>query len=269
MDPITIAALGAQALTGLVQGVTGILQKGKAKRMAASNKRPFYNIPQTELENKRIADRNAARGLSDEARNLYTQSSDRQLTAGIDAITTGGGTVDNIAELYTAANSGVSKMALLDDQMRVENMRRLTEENNRYSDSMDKQWQVNQWGPYADKAQAAAALSKQGTDNTWKGVNTIGESVANYATAKSDYPNPYGSRGGGSAGTAGTETVQTTPPTGGQLAPYSGISLNADTQAASARVLARYGGLQMGYGNHTPIFNSDGEAIDPATGKKL
>lgn len=276
MDPLTIAAIGSQAAAGLVQGITGIFQSAKANKMAKSNIRPFYKIQKPILDNQAIAESRASKGLSDASKELYIQESDRGITSGIDAITTGGGTVNNIADLYTARNNGVTKMALIDDAMRVNNMKNLTEQNNVLADAEDKQWQVNEWGPYADKAQAAAALKKQGSENTWKGVNTVVGAVANAATAKQYDKEQSGVFAGrhtdpvysvdapDNMPTSSGRTFNTTAP----LPFQSSVLRNRTTTTQT--IQNKYPGLMMGRGNLSPVWSAElGTMVDPITGQPL
>lgn len=236
LDPLTIAALGTQALTGIVDVGTGLLQEGRAKKLAQANKRPFYNIPGGITDNTWAATSRASQGLSDQAKSLYTEQSDRGLTAGIDAITSGGGSVNNIADLYAKRDNGISNMALIDEGMRAANMKNLYDANTQQSEYADKEWQVNDWGPFADKAQAAAAIREKGATAIEQGKNAITGAFSNVATANQYQKN--------------IDTVY------GKKPPISNP------------VILNNPGLQMGAGNHTPQWDPSQQAfIDPNTGE--
>lgn len=188
MDPLTIAALGTQALSGIAQTVTGIFQSGKANKMARKNPRPKYNIQKPIYDNQAIAESRAGQGISDAAMQAYTTFNDRSLSLGIDSILRGGGSVNNIADIYDTAQTGLSKLALIDEEVRAKNIRDVITQNNIMASELDKEWQVNVFAPYADTAQAAAALKGQGSDNIWKGINSFGSAISNAAMA-----NKYGS----------------------------------------------------------------------------
>lgn len=197
MDPLTISAL-ASAGAGIVQGVTGAVQKAQAKKIARKNKRPVYSIQKPILDNQDLIESRAGQGLSDAALQIYREGAERGLTSSIDAILAGGGSVNNIGDLYGNYADNISKVALLDEEMRTKNVQNLIDQNNTLAGEKDKEWQVNIWGPYADKAQAAASLSKQGTDNMWKGINTVlgaGSSLAAGNEFKSEGDNVYGNNG--------------------------------------------------------------------------
>lgn len=183
MDPMLIAA-GAQAAAGVAQAVSGMFQNAKAKKIAAKNPRPKYYIPKAVKDNQSLIESKAGQGMSDAARNTFIQEQERGLTAGIEAILKGGGSVNNIADIYGNYSSGVARMSIIDDEMRAANIRNMIAQNNEMASFKDKEWQINVFAPYADKAQAAAALKKQGSDNLWKGINTVTSAAANYATSE-------------------------------------------------------------------------------------
>lgn len=194
MAPVLAAAL-ITAGTGAVQAGAGIAQKNKAARMAKKNIRPNYTIPKEIKENVAIASSRAQQGISDAAKQTYKQEAEHGLTAAISAITNNGGSVNNIGDLYGNYQEGIGRMAIIDDEMRVRNVNNLILANKDMADAVDKEFQINKWAPYADTAQAAAALSKQGNDNIWKGVNTIVGAGVNYATAnmyKDEAANVFG-----------------------------------------------------------------------------
>jgi len=183
MDPVTIAALGTQALTGVVQGITGIFQTEKANKMARKNIRPKYDIQQGIEDNQALVESKASEGLSDNAKQVLTTGSERGLSSSIDAILKGGGSVNNIADIYDNFQGGISKLSLVDEEMRAKHVADMIAQNREMAGETEKKWQINEFAPYADKAQAAATLAKQGSDNLWKGINTFGSSAGNLAMA--------------------------------------------------------------------------------------
>lgn len=193
--------------------ISGVSKNNKAKKMARANKRPNYEIPKAVQDNQRLLESRAGQGLSDNGVQLYRQASDRQTTSTLDAILKGGGTVNNIGELYSSTNDGIAKMALIDEEMRARNVAALVQQNNIIGDHQDKAWQVNTWGPYADKAQAAAALKAQGSKQIESGITTAVSTVANAYTGGmygSLAGGVFGGKGGGTGGGAGVPGVDST-----------------------------------------------------------
>jgi hypothetical protein len=183
MDPSLISS-AVQLGAGLVQAATGAIQKAKAKRIARSNPRPDYRRPQEIDTNQAVAESRAGQGLSDGALQVYDQSNDRALTSSIEAVTKGGGSVNNIGAIYGNNITGRQRMVMLDEEMRSRNIKGLIDQNNEMAGYKDKEWQIDVFAPYADKAQAAATLAKQSSENIWKGVSSVGSAVGNYATGQ-------------------------------------------------------------------------------------
>ncbi len=183
MDPMTMMAIG-QAAGGVAQGVQGLIQNAQAKKIARNNPRPKYKIQQEVLDNQAIAESRGSTGLSDAALQVLKQGNERGLSSSIEAVLDAGGSANNIADIYGNYQDGVSKMALIDEEMRRRNIDNLVSQNMRLSNEKDKAWQVNVYAPYADKAQAAAALKAQGSENLWKGVNTVLGAGASFATSQ-------------------------------------------------------------------------------------
>lgn len=157
---------------GLLQAGLGIGQKAKAAKMAAGNKRPEYEISQQAKDNQALAESMASEGLSDSAKQLYTSNADRGLTSSIDAILKGGGDVNAITDLNDGYNQSLSQFAMAEDQAKFRNLNILMRANDALGAEHDKAWQINQYAPYADKAQQAAQMSASGMQNISGGINT-------------------------------------------------------------------------------------------------
>lgn len=259
MDPMTIAA-AAQAAGGIVQGVVGAIQKGKAKRMARANKRPDYSIQRPVLDNQAIAESRAGQGMSDASRQFLRQDSERGLTSALDAILAGGGSVNNIGDIYGNYQTGISKMALVDEEMRTKNIQNLISQNNQLAAEKDKEWQVNVYAPYADKAQAAAALSKQGTDNMWKGINSVIGAGANFAAGQQ-----FGSQASGvfGKGGVGVDGMMNPPGTGNTpnfnwYMPQSEFPQRPQPPTTQQQLQLQYPGLMMGNGTNAADYEGGG-----------
>lgn len=275
MDPLTIGAIigGAQ---GVGQLVTGIVQKSKAAKMARKNPRPKYEIQKEILDNQNLTESKASEGLSDAAKQVYSTGAERGLSSSINAILKGGGSVNNIADIYDTYQGGISKLALIDEEMRARNIQNMINQNNVLASEKDKQWQVNVFAPYADKAQAAAALSKQGMDNIWKGVNTMTGAATNYLMGQQyakEGANVFGGTGSGSNGSGQImpqtssmpQTTQSgTPLNAGQNwnIGNSGLSAGQILQAMPRR------NSGSGIGGLDPLI-IDGVAYDPLTMQPL
>lgn len=175
-----IAAIGLAVAIGST--VYGISQQNKAKQLKASNERPKYDITPYQKENQQLAENLATQGLPESTLNYYRQQSERGLSYGVGAILKGGGDNNQIGGLYANYNDSMTRLAVLDDQRRLSNLAVLREQNRAMSNEADKQWQVNQWGPFADRAQEAQALYNSGSQYISQGISTGVNAIGNYAS---------------------------------------------------------------------------------------
>lgn len=181
MPPLIIAGLVLAA----AQIGQGVAQKSKAAKIAAGNKRPDYEIPNQVIENQKLLESLAQQGLTAGAKQAYTNANDRSLTSSIEAILKSGGSPNLIGEAYDSSTQATSRMALAEDEARIRNINMYIQGQNMLADETSKKWAINKFAPYADKAQQAAQLSSQGSDNIWKGINTGFSAYASGVNAKS------------------------------------------------------------------------------------
>lgn len=276
---MSYALLAVGVGTAAYSIISGVSKNSKAKKIARSNKRPAYKIPQGIIDNQRLLEARASRGLSGASINLYNKSSDRQTTSSIDAILKGGGSVSNIGDLYSHVNEGVDRMALIDDEMRARNVQGLVSQNNVLADHQDKEWQVNYWGPYADNAQAAAKLKEQGANDINKGITSLGSAVAGYAGGAN-----YGSLASGVFGKKSSESEyagegNVRDSSGRNYRDYvpekahsSVLEKTTDRTPAYLRYpgLAGTRGYRRGVASLDPVWDDQSQTyVDPLTGNPL
>lgn len=165
MDPITIAMMAA----GIGQTVSGLLTKVDKNLV---NQRPEYAPQQGIVENQQIAESMAGRGMSDAAKQTSMNMLNRGLTSSVDAILRGGGSVNNIGDLYDSFSSGVGRMSLAEDEARFRNLNLFLRANEQMAQETEKAWQINEYAPWADKMQLNAAKAEAKNKNIWGGINT-------------------------------------------------------------------------------------------------
>lgn len=169
-----------QGVAGTGMAVSGLANKAKAKRMAKNNIRPTYETPQSEYDNLALTKSRASQGLSDSSLTAFGRANDRALTGSLDSILKNGGDNNQVSTVSDAYTSGAAKLALADDQARMQNINALIAQQGRMSDYADKQWMINKYAPYADRAAAAADLAKQGETKLWNGISMIAGAGSNY-----------------------------------------------------------------------------------------
>lgn len=186
MDPFTTAALAAQAGTGVFKTVAGAIGKAKANKALRTNaaNRPKYQIQTPILDNQRIAESRASQGLSDGAIETYRSGAQRGLTASLSAMLMGGGSMNSVGELMDSYLAKSGQLSLMDEQMRVSNVKTLMDQNKEMGGELDKKFQFNVWAPWADRQQDLTSKVKESNKLLWSGISDMGSAAANYASAR-------------------------------------------------------------------------------------
>lgn len=183
MVPLAIAAIGAgaQSAIGLAQLGQSIAQNAQAKKLSRKLIRPDYEIPQEYRDNLSLAESFAGQGMSDAAMEVYKTNANNTLTSSIDAILRGGGSVNNVADLYDTSEDNFASLAAIEDELRLKRQQIYMDANENVGNQEVTRFQVNEYAPYQDQKQLIAQLRGQANDNKWKGLNTVGQAVGNFA----------------------------------------------------------------------------------------
>lgn len=224
--PLISSGIGAAA--GLAQTITGAINNKKAKREAEelARSRPVHTTSPEIGKNLSLAESEAASGgVSARAENAYNNLNNKQFSASLGAILRGGGSVNNVADVFGENESGRQKLALLSDDLRLKQIDRLTAARNQTAEETDKNFEFNQWMPWADKSQANAASRQQAQNNIWSGIGTIANQAQQYAGIKANdnaYANYFKMMNGGGSGT--NNSTFTPPPLVNPNLPTTGRS---------------------------------------------
>lgn len=206
-----IAAVGLALAIGMA--AKGMSDQKKARKMAASNIRPTYEINEGEKTNQVLSEDLATRGLADSTKQYYLQNSERGLTASIDAILKGGGDVNAPGQVFGQYNDAIGKLAIADDSQRLQNLGVLLQQNRRMSEQQDKAFQINEYAPFADKAQAAATLAAQGNQWVMSGMQTGMSAISTYGQSYMQNKQINAINNQTAAGLASTPAASTALPT--------------------------------------------------------
>lgn len=184
------------AVAGLAMTAYGAYQKSEDEKKAKANVQPTYKIPQEEQDNLKQTEMLASQGMSQGSKSIYGQNADRALTASTSAILKGGGDANAIGSLYDKYNQGNEGLAIYDDKIRMQHMNDLVTQRARMGAFKDKAYQVNEYSPWANKAQAIAQQLAGDQNMMMSGVNMFGKGLGGMN-------NPYG---GGGAKMSNTST---------------------------------------------------------------
>lgn len=207
-DPVST---GIGIATGLAQTTTGIINNAKAKKEARilERTRPRYAISDLAGQDLDLAESEAASGgISARAETAYNNLNNKQFSSSLGAILKGGGSVNNVADVFGENDEGRQRLALLSDQMRLGQIDRLSRARASMMEQEDKAFEFNQWMPWADKAQANAQARQQAQQDIWGGIKTAA-GVGMQAGATAFNNKRYDSFLNGNSGGGGNE-VNTT-----------------------------------------------------------
>ncbi len=176
------------AVPAVVQGVQGIIQSRKARQMLDGLERPTNEIPQSVLQGtQRMV--NAASSFQMPGQDAYQQSIDQASSNALYNInqnaTSGPEALAAMAGVYGSQMGAQNQMALAaaqDYQQRNAMASQALMNKGAYE---DKQWMINEYQPFAEKAQAASALAEAGKINTYQAVKGLAGVGANALMMKS------------------------------------------------------------------------------------
>ena len=186
--PVTTGIITAGL--GLGTTIYGAIQKQKAQKAANANVMPTYQIPQSQNDVLNLAESQAANGMSAAARQQLQNNANSGLAATLNSQQRNGGDANAMAGAYNNYAEGIDKNAIYDDQARVANLRNLQTQYQNQSAYQDKAWQINDYAPWANKAQAIAG-QLQGA-NQWEtsGFNMLGGAIGKLGSALTPQTNP-------------------------------------------------------------------------------
>jgi hypothetical protein len=203
---------------GLAQTVTGLINSGKTKKRAAEleRNRPLLKDSQFLDDQLNLAKSEMANGgLSGKAQQIYDQGNDRSLSASLNAILKGGGDVNNVADVFDRSAEGRSRLALLNDNLRLSQINNLVKAQDANEEFRQQQFGLNEYAPWKDKVAANAAARTAAQNQIWQGIGQVGSAAISAFAPKLPTGNSGGGAGMGSTLNALTpvsaSTMQTIP----------------------------------------------------------
>lgn len=177
-----------QSGIGLAEGVIGLINAGKAKREAAriAAERPNYEISPLVGQDLSLAKSELANGMGTAAENSYRDLNNSQFSTSLNAILRGGGDVNSIGDLYGNNQEGRLRLAQMQDQLRLNQIQNRVRASQRMQDEQQTQWQLNEYAPWANRAQANAAARQGAQQQINAGLNTFGLGLMNGANQIQD-----------------------------------------------------------------------------------
>lgn len=195
---VSVIPAAIAAGLGAIQSAVGLINAGKAKKEAArlQGERPEIETSPYVNDALRLAESELAQGMSAQAQTAYQEGMDRDLSSSLSAVLRGGGSVNNIADVFDASAQGRQRFALMSENLRLNQLNNLARAQQMAENERVQRFEFNEWMPWADRAQATAAARAGAENQIWSGLNTMGGAAMSYfgqRSANRDYQNMLGS----------------------------------------------------------------------------
>lgn len=156
---------------GLLSGVTGLLQRRKAKKELAKLQRPEYTIPNEIMQNKAMAEKAASEGLPSQQYNQAMQNIQRQQNRALTAAGSRRGALMALPGIQQQANDQLMNLDIKDAQARMANQQQLYGINSQVGALRDKAFDINKMQPYQDNLSYYRSLLGAGNQNLVGGID--------------------------------------------------------------------------------------------------
>lgn len=148
---VSVAVAGVSVGTSVYKGIKAKQQDKAAAAEGAALKRPAYQIPTEDIENRNIAAVNATGGLSAAEKQYAGEQRERALGSSLDALGETGGGPNDFAQLNHIFDDSLKSQSALDAQLHMKNIDSFTKANEEIAAQKTIQWGVNELQPYESK----------------------------------------------------------------------------------------------------------------------
>lgn len=180
MDPITIG-IGTKLIGSAISGIQGLIQGGKARKLAKKNIRPEYEIPKEIEQNLRMAKTRANNGLSSAEYGKAINGIWRNRNAALASAQDRRGGLSAVSTTNQLANDATTSLDVADARERKDNERFLMGQNQVMAGYKDKAWDYNKRQKFMENADAIRALygaSRENGKNALNGLMSAGQDYA-------------------------------------------------------------------------------------------
>lgn len=199
---------------GLAEAISGAVNKNKTTAEAARLEKSRPKIQRDPLTDQNLAlvKSDLANGMSAKAATAYDNAVDREFSSSLSSILKGGGDVNSIGDIYTGNEEGRQKLATMRDNLRLNQIKDVLAQSERADErNYVTPWQVNEFGPWADKTAANSDARMAADKRMWDGITELATSGMQYAQNKHEenmlnpekkFKERYGTEGEGAYGYA-------------------------------------------------------------------
>lgn len=156
----------------------GLINTSKANAEAKflESTKPVKKTSQFDRDALNLAESDLANGMSAETEQAYDDTDARSLSSSISAILKSGGSSNNISDMYGNSAQARQQMAVVRENLRQKKVETYLSELDTMAEEEEKNWLVNDYGPYINKLKAVGEAKKAAAEQTAKGLDSLGGS---------------------------------------------------------------------------------------------
>lgn len=148
--------------------------KANAEGNYLERTKPVKKTSQFDRDALALTESDLANGMSAEAEQAYGDTEARSLSSAISAILKGGGSANNISDMYGNTAQGRQQLALVRENLRMKKVDEYLKQLDTMANEEEKNWLTNEYGPYINKLKAVGEAKKAAAEQTAKGLDSIG-----------------------------------------------------------------------------------------------
>lgn len=179
-----IASLGKVAY-GIVQGISANKNLKKLEK-----NRPQRTTDENILYNQKFTGVNAGGGLGGGILNEYTNNINRTYASSINAILSGGGDINQVAELMSGTSNSFNKLMRMDAEAQLANQDKFIAANTALGNENMANWDYNVNIPFQQKYARYTQQTNAGAQNINTGIEGLGKAALAYTEALGNYEEP-------------------------------------------------------------------------------
>jgi|SRR5579863_5122747 len=201
---------------GLGEAAVGFINTEKAAKRAKESgaTRPKLAPSSYTKDQISLAESELSTGMSGAAKTAYEQDMDKSLSTSLGTSLRMGGTPNNVGSIFANSAEGRARLAIMKDNLRLSQIRNLYEAQGTSEEEREKEFEFNNWRPWADAAQSNAVAKETGQSEIFSGLNTAAGGVMRYGQEKSSadqFAKYLASKAGG--GTSTSSSASSAPDT--------------------------------------------------------
>lgn len=171
---MAIPLLAAAALPSVIQGVSGIIQQDRGKKMASNNPFITESVNENIAKNAALAEQAAQVGLPQEQYNKQQEAINRNQATGI-RLASRNTRPTGISSIVRATNDAMGNLNAQDAMARQQNQRLAMQQRGALAQEQNRVWDWNNRQRYLQNARAASETIGAGRRNLFGGIQGLSQ----------------------------------------------------------------------------------------------